>query len=105
MPIVVGVVLMQKKFSVEEMELGLKLIGLMEEVGSEIMQAAIQLTKFYIGQVKLIHANSCASKDNLPATYFKIINLSKRKGWLKAKDVQNGIRDFRKEQPNQIRSI
>lgn len=76
-----------------------------QEVGSEIMRAAIQLTKFYIGQVKLIHANSCASKDNLPATYFKIINLSKRKGWLKAKDVQNGIRDFKKEQPNQIRSI
>ncbi len=76
-----------------------------QDVGLEIMQAAIKLTKFYIGQVKLIHANSCASKDNLPATYFKIINLSKRKGWLKAKDVQNSIRDFRKEQPNQIRSI
>ena len=69
------------------------------------MQAAVRLTMFYINQVQLIHANSSASEDNSSSVHFRIIDLSKRKGWLKARDVQNSIRCFKKVSPNKIRAI
>ena len=56
------------------------------------MEMAIQLARFYIGQVKVIHANS--DDDSLPSHILKMIELSKRleangkSGWLKAKQVQ-----------------
>ncbi|MFP5275389.1 hypothetical protein [Coleofasciculus sp.] len=51
------------------------------------MEMAIQLARFYIGQVKVIHANS--DDDSLPSHILKMIELSKRleangkSGWLK----------------------
>ena len=76
-----------------------------QEIQLETMQAAVQLTEIYINQVKLIHANSSNSEDNSSSLHFKIIDLSHRKGWVKARDVQNGIRSFKKVSPNRIRSI
>ena len=38
-------------------------------------------------------------------SYILCINLSNRKGWIKARDVQNSIRSFKKVSPNRIRSI
>ena len=76
-----------------------------QKIKSKTMQAAVQLTKFYINQVKLIHANSNVSEDNSSSLHFKIIDLSHRKGWIKARDVQNSIRSFKKASPNRIRSL
>jgi hypothetical protein len=62
------------------------------EIPLHIMEMAIQLSRFYMGQVKVIHANS--DDDNLPSHILKMIELSKRletngkDGWLKAKQVQ-----------------
>ena len=75
------------------------------EIELETMRTAVQLTKFYINQVRLIHANSTISEDNSSSLHFKIIDLSKRKGWIKARDVQNSIRSFKKTSPNRIRSL
>lgn len=66
-----------------------------EEVPLFIMEMAIQLAKFYFGQVKLIHAS--AEEDYLPAHLTKMIALSQRlekvghvsEGWLKAKNVSD----------------
>ena len=76
-----------------------------QEIQLETMQAAVQLTEIYINQVRLIHANSSVSEDNSSSLHFKIIDLSHRKGWVKARDVQNGIRSFKKVSPSRIRSI
>ena len=75
------------------------------EIELETMRTAVQLTKFYINQVRLIHANSTISEDNSSSLHFKIIDLSKRKGWIKARDVQNSIRSFKKTSPSRIRSL
>lgn len=62
------------------------------EIPLYIMEMAIQLARFYMGQVKVIHANS--DDDSLPSHILKMIELSKRledngkSGWLKAKQVQ-----------------
>lgn len=62
------------------------------EIPLHIMEMAIQLARFYMGQVKVIHANS--DDDSLPSHILKMIELSKRleangkSGWLKAKQIQ-----------------
>lgn len=76
-----------------------------KEVELKTMEVAVELTKFYINQVQLIHANSSGSSDNLPSVHLKIITLSHRKGWLKARDVQTSIRPLKKESPSRIRAI
>lgn len=76
-----------------------------QEIPLEIMEAAVQLTQFYINQVQLIHANSSAGKHNSSSLHFKIIDLSNRKGWIKARDVQNSIRSFKNTSPNCICSL
>lgn len=64
-----------------------------EEIPFFIMEMAIQLAKFYIGQVKLIHAN--ADDESLPTHIVKMLELSKRlekytkNGWIKAKAIQD----------------
>jgi len=86
-----------------------------EEIPLHIMEMAIQLARFYMGQVKVIHANS--DDDSLPSHILKMIELSKRleangkSGWLKAKQVQETfskkkrppaqtVRDWMKEAVN-----
>jgi DNA primase catalytic core len=64
-----------------------------EEIPLFIMDMAIQLAKFYIGQVKLIHAN--ADDESLPTHIVKLIELSKRleangkDGWIKAQQYRD----------------
>lgn len=59
-----------------------------EEIPLFIMEMAIALAKFYIGQIKLVHADS--DDESLPAHIIKLIELSKRleanskDGWIKA---------------------
>jgi len=63
-----------------------------EEIPLHIMEMAIQLSRFYMGQVKVIHANS--DDDSLPSHILKMIELSKRleangkSGWLKAQQIR-----------------
>jgi hypothetical protein len=65
------------------------------EIPLEIMERAIALAKFYIGQVKLVHFNSDDSE--LAPTLVRLINYSKllesvgKDGWVKAKDFVNTI--------------
>jgi hypothetical protein len=79
-----------------------------EEIPSWIMEMSIQLAKFCIGQVKLIH--TFASDEELPPQIVKLIELSKRfeingvaGGWVKAKDVQNCFTKKRRPSPQQVR--
>ena len=73
-----------------------------------IMEKAIALAKFYIGQVKLIHAN--ADDAELAPTLVQLINLSKRfqsvgkDGWVKAKDFCNSITKSKRPKPDVARS-
>jgi DNA primase catalytic core len=59
-----------------------------EEIPLFIMEMAIALTKFYIGQIKLVHSDS--DSESLPRHITKLIELSKRleangqSGWIKA---------------------
>jgi len=62
------------------------------EIPLHIMEMAIQLSRFYMGQVKVIHANS--DDDSLPSHILKMIELSKRleangkSGWIKAQQIR-----------------
>ncbi|MDY6900010.1 MAG: DUF3987 domain-containing protein, partial [Cyanobacteriota bacterium] len=76
-----------------------------QEVEPEILSAAISLAKFYLGQVKLIHADGDSEDNSQPNTYTKLIELSKRKGWITARDVKAGIRNYRNTTPNLVRSL
>lgn len=75
-----------------------------DEISIAIMKAAIRLSKFYLGQVKLIHAEGGADTSEAEWIYTKMIRLSERRGWLKAKDAQNFDRVFKKMTPDQVRS-
>ncbi len=75
------------------------------EVAPEILDAAIKLAKFYMGQIELIHADGEPESSNQPHTYTKLIELSQRKGWITARDVKVSIRNYRTKTPSQIRSL
>jgi len=75
------------------------------EIPLETIKSAIALAKYYIGQVKLLHAEGDAEDGELSPQLLKILNLSERKGWIKAKDVQASDRSFRKKTASEIRSL
>lgn len=75
------------------------------EIPLETIKSAIALAKYYIGQVKLLHAEGDAEEGELSPQLLKILNLSERKGWIKAKDVQASDRSFRKKNASEIRSL
>jgi len=75
------------------------------DISVDTMRTAIALTKFYIGQVKLIHAEGDADDGELSPLYIKVLSLSERKGWIKAKDLKMSDRSFRNMNPNDIRSL
>lgn len=60
-----------------------------EEIPLHIMEMAIELAKFYMGQIKLIHAN--CDDESIPTHILKLVELSKRyeangkDPWIKAK--------------------
>jgi hypothetical protein len=75
----------------------------------ERMREAIELMKFFIGQVRLIHA-SVEDSDSIAPHIQKVIELSKRKqlggetGWIKAKDVQLNSTRSQRPSPNEARN-
>jgi CRISPR-associated protein Cmr3 len=74
-------------------------------VSADTMKAAIRLAKYHIGQVKLVHAEGDAANGDIAAIHAKIIQLSERKGWLKAADVRDMDRQTKKKfTPSDIRA-
>jgi hypothetical protein len=67
------------------------------EIDEATMAAAIKLSKYHIGQVKLIHSEGDVANGDLAALHAKIIQLSERKGWLKAADVRDIDRQTKKQ--------
>jgi hypothetical protein len=77
-----------------------------EQVSEATMQSAIQLSKFYLGQVKLIHSEGDTIDHDLTPSYCKILSLSQRKGWITARDIYRAraVGD-RKASLDQIRGL
>ena len=81
-----------------------------EEIPLQPMDRAITLAKFYIGQVKLIHANCSADLGELAPHLVKVVELSKRmdsttgNSWIKAKVVQSGYDSRHRPRPDAVRS-
>ncbi len=73
-------------------------------VSAGTIKAAIQLSKFYLGQVKLIYSEGDAANGELSDIHTKLIALSQRVGWLSAKTAKNYIWAFRKCSMDEIRS-
>jgi hypothetical protein len=81
-----------------------------EEIPLFIIERAIALAKFYIGQVKLIHASCAADLGEMSPHLAKIVEISKRmdattgNSWIKAKVVQTGYDSRHRPPPDAIRS-
>ncbi|MFM7447651.1 MAG: DUF3987 domain-containing protein [Leptolyngbyaceae cyanobacterium] len=58
-----------------------------EQISEITLRTAIQLSKFYLGQVKLIHSEGDALDGDLTPSYCKMLSLSQRKGWVTARDI------------------
>ena len=81
-----------------------------QEIPLSIIERAIALAKFYIGQVKLIHANCTTDLGEMAPHLAKVVELSKRmdkatgNSWIKAKTVQRGYDSRHRPRPDVIRS-
>ncbi|NEQ20161.1 MAG: DUF3987 domain-containing protein [Microcoleus sp. SIO2G3] len=81
-----------------------------QEIPLQPLLNAIALAKFYIGQVKLIHANCSTDLGEMAPHLAKIVELSKRmesttgNSWIKAKVVQSGYDSRHRPRPDAIRS-
>ena len=81
-----------------------------EEIPLQPLESAIALAKFYIGQVKLIHANCSADLGDMAPHLAKVVELSKRldattgNSWIKAKVVQTGYDSRHRPRPEAVRS-
>jgi hypothetical protein len=81
-----------------------------EEIPRQTLESAIALAKFYIGQVKLIHANCAADLGDMAPHLAKVVELSKRmdattgNSWIKAKIVQTGYDSRHRPRPDAVRS-
>jgi DNA primase catalytic core len=78
-----------------------------EEIPLFIMEMAIQLAKFYIGQTKLLHAHG--NEESIPAHITKLIELSKRletngkDGWIKAQQYRDQFQGKKRPSAQQAR--
>ncbi len=75
-----------------------------ETVSIRTMKAAIKLARWFIGQVKLLYAEGDTVDGVLGVVYSKLIQLSRVRGWLRAKDVRNYERSLRNASSEVIRS-
>src|SRR5919202_63488 len=81
-----------------------------EEPPLSILKREIAMAKFYIGQGKIIPANSDAARGEMAPHLAKVVELSKRMdattgiSWIKAKVVQSGYDSRHRPRPDVIRS-
>jgi hypothetical protein len=75
------------------------------QIPSTTLQSAIQVMKFCLGQVRLIHGLGDEMNGEISPLLAKIIELSDRKGWITARDTKNGIRGLKATPPDQIRDM
>lgn len=67
--------------------------------------SAIKLSQYYLGQVRLIHAEG-DGEGTIEDSCSRIIKISQRKGWVTARDVHQNDRAIRKRLPAEsIRSL
>ena len=72
-------------------------------VSDETIKKAIQLTEFYLSQVVFLNKVLCPD-GSLAPNFLKVIELSHRIGWVKAKDVKMNIWHMRDTKPDDIRT-
>ncbi|BAU13070.1 bifunctional DNA primase/polymerase [Leptolyngbya sp. NIES-3755] len=65
------------------------------QVSERTAKAAISLSKFCIGQVKLIHTMGDEARGELSPVLVKLIEFSDRRGWITARDAKQGINALR----------
>jgi hypothetical protein len=77
-----------------------------ERISEATLRTAIQLSKFYLGQVKLIHSEGDALDGDLTPSFCKMLSLSQRKGWVTARDIYRARAVYdRKATLDQIRGL
>ncbi len=74
------------------------------EVSMQTVRSVIRLVRWFMGQVKLIYAEGDTAFGILEPVYAKLIQLSRVRGWLTARDVRNFERSLRKATSETIRS-
>jgi CRISPR-associated protein Cmr3 len=74
-------------------------------ISEKTMKAAIALSKFCISQVKLIHAMGAEESGELSPIMAKVIEFSRRKGWVTPRDLQTGVRSLKGMKINGIRDL
>jgi CRISPR-associated protein Cmr3 len=75
-----------------------------EDVGVETVRSAMKLVRWFMGQVRLLYAEGETAVGALEPIYTKLIQLSRVRGWLRAKDVRNFERSLRKASSEVIRA-
>ena len=75
-----------------------------EAVSVQSVRSAIKLVRWFMGQVKLLYAEGETAWGVLEPIYTKLIQLSRIRGWLTARDVRNFERSLRKASSDIIRS-
>ena len=58
-----------------------------QEISLTTLDKAIALAKFYLGQIKLIHADTAADNGELSAVLAKLLSVAHKKGKLSARDA------------------
>jgi len=75
-----------------------------EYISKDVMAKAIELAKFYITQIKLIHADGEAEQGEIAPQLKKLYEFALTQGtWLSASDIKKGCRLFKKSMPEDIR--
>ncbi|MGP1385717.1 MAG: DUF3987 domain-containing protein [Thainema sp.] len=75
-----------------------------DAVSAQTMRSTIKLARWFMGQVKLLYAEGDTVDGALESVYTKLIQLSRMRGWLRAKDVRNYERSLRKASAEVIRA-
>lgn len=70
------------------------------EIPVERMQEAIKLMKFFLGQTKRFYSQF---DEGIAPQITKLLELSNRKGWIKAKDVQLSYQTKERPKPDTVR--